>query len=539
MGSSNAWWRDAVVYQVYPRSFADESGDGEGDLAGVISRMPYLAALGVDAIWLSPFYPSPQLDAGYDVSDPRDVDPRFGDLDDARRMIGEAHARGLRVIVDLVPNHFSTSHRWFQEALASPPGSPERARFHFRDGRGPDGSEPPTNWISFFTGPAWTRITESDGSPGQWYVNMFDSSQADLNWTNPDVIEDFHETLRFWLDMGVDGFRVDVAFGLAKDMTYADADDPVALIEGVRLDLDDGSEEAQRRRDLVAGSPYLDRDEVQDIYRGWREILDSYDGDRMAVAEAWLPPHRARRYVAEDTLHQIFNFDFLVAPWDAAALRTVIESTIAGLAPAPVTWALNNHDTPRVATRLGGGPTGVRRARALALLTHALPGSVYIFQGEELGLEDADIPADRREDPVFLRSGGEQLGRDGARAPLPWEGERPPYGFGGADTWLPQPDDWADRTVEAEETDPSSTLGLYRTSLRLRHAHPGLAQGAPWRLRESDTDVVDLERGDGFRCIANCSTEPVRLPDGTLLISSSPLEAPGLLPPDTTAWIQT
>lgn len=538
MGSPDAWWRDAVVYQVYPRSFADESGDGEGDLAGVISRLPYIAALGVDAIWLSPFYPSPQLDAGYDVADPRDVDPRYGTLADAERMIEAAHARGLKVIVDLVPNHFSTAHPWFQEALASPPGSPARDRFHFRDGRGPGGDEPPNNWASLFTGPSWTRVTEADGLPGQWYMNMFDSSQADLNWTNPEVIEDFHTTLRFWLDLGVDGFRVDVAFGLAKDMSYPDVPDPVGLVEGVRLDLDNGTEEAQRRRDLVAGSPYMDRDEVQDIYRGWREILDSYPGDRMAVAEAWLPPHRARRYIAEDTLHQIFNFDFLAAPWDASTLRRVITSTIEGLAPAPVTWALNNHDTARAASRLGGGAVGVRRARALALLTQALPGSLYIFQGEELGLEDADIPAERREDPVFLRSKGEQLGRDGARAPLPWSGDAPPYGFGGAHTWLPQPDGWGPLTVAAQEKDPLSTLQMYRRSLRLRHAHPGLRRESPWRFVDDAPEVVVLERGAGFVCVSNCSPSPVALPSGTVLMSSGGLDG-GSLPPDTTVWVQT
>ncbi len=539
MSAPDAWWRDAVVYQVYPRSFADESGDGEGDLAGVISRLPYLAALGVDAIWLSPFYPSPQLDAGYDVADPRGVDPRFGTIDDAQRMIDEAHARGLRVIVDLVPNHFSTAHPWFHEALAAPPGSPERARFHFRDGRGPNGDEPPNNWASLFTGPSWTRITEADGLPGQWYMNMFDSSQADLNWTNPDVIADFHTTLRFWLDMGVDGFRVDVAFGLAKDMTYPDVPDPVGLVEGVRLDLDNGTEESQRRRDLVSGSPYMDRDEIQDIYRGWREILDSYDGDRMAVAEAWLPPARARRYVAGDTLHQIFNFDYLAAPWDASALRRIIASTIEGLAPAPVTWALNNHDTARVASRLGGGELGVRRARALALLTHALPGSLYIYQGEELGLQDADIPAERREDPVFIRSKGEQLGRDGARSPLPWSGDTPPYGFGGVSTWLPQPDDWAGLTVASQEPDPASTLSLYRASIRLRHAHPGLSGDAPWHLADADGDVVILERGNGFVSVSNCTDQPIARPRGVLLLSSAPLTADGQIPPDTTAWFQT
>ena len=526
------WWVDAAVYQVYPRSFADASGDGTGDLAGVIDRMPYIAALGVDAVWLSPFYPSPQNDSGYDVRDPRDVDPVYGCLDDARRLIEAAHERGLRVIVDIVPNHFSTEHPWFAEAVAGGPGSAARSRFHFRQGRGAGGDEPPNNWLSLFTGPAWTRITEADGTPGEWYLNMFDSTQADLNWTHPDVHADFIETLRFWLDLGADGFRIDVAFGLAKDMTYADAVDPAAVLDEVRLDLPSDN---SRTVDM---SHYLDRDEVQEVYREWRRVLDSYPGDRMAVAEAWLPPDRARAYVQPDTLHQIFNFDFLAAPWDAAVLRSTIESTIAGLAPAPVTWALSNHDSPRVVTRLGGGAAGRARARALALLAQALPGSLYVFQGEELGLEDAHVPPERREDPLWFRSGGEQVGRDGARVPLPWSGSLPPYGFGGDGTWLPQPDDWAHLTVEAQEADPASTLHLYRSGLWLRRAHPGLAASQPLAWWDLGEGVVAFRRGDGFACVANCRSEAIALPEGTMLIASGPVRR-GALPADTTAWLQT
>lgn len=531
--SAGPWWVDAVTYQVYPRSFADANRDGTGDLAGVISRLPYIAALGVDAVWLSPFYPSPQHDSGYDVSNPRDVDPMYGTVDDARELIKQAHARGLRVIVDIVPNHFSTEHPWFAEAVAAGPGSPARTRFHFRPGRGAHGDEPPNNWLSLFTGPAWTRVTEADGSPGEWYLNMFDSTQIDLNWTHPDVRADFIETLRFWLDLGADGFRVDVAMGLAKDMTYADATDPEAVLEEVRLDL---PSDGPRSADL---SHYLDRDEIFEIFREWRAVLDSYPGDRMAVAEAWVPAHRAPLYVQRDTLHQIFTFDFLAAPWDAARLRTIITDAIANLDPAPVTWALCNHDSPRVATRLGGGPAGLRRARAMALLAQALPGSLYVFQGEELGLEDADIPADRREDPVWFRSGGEQLGRDGARVPLPWSGSAAPYGFGGVDTWLPQPDDWASLTAEAQQMDPDSTLNLYRHGLRLRRAHPGLVPGTPLIWHDMPGDLVAFERGDGFMCIANCGSGPVDLPEGTVLLSSVPLESATALPRDATAWLQT
>ena len=535
------WWVDAVIYQVYPRSFADSNGDGEGDLSGIIDRLPYLADLGVDAIWLSPFYPSPMNDGGYDVADPRAVDPRYGTLDDAQRLIDRAHALDLRVLVDIVPNHVSQAHPWFRAALASAPGSPERARFHFRDGRTPD--EPPNNWRSLFTGPAWTRVTESDGSLGQWYLHIFDSSQPDLNWSNPDVLEDSLTTLRFWLDRGVDGFRVDVALGLAKDMSYADHHDPVGLVEGLRLDLYDGSPEAEARLDLVPGSPLFDRDEVQDIYRRWRAVLDSYPGHRMAVAEAWLRPDRARRYIQPDTLHQIFNFDFLGAPWDAATVRRVIVSTLDGLQGAPATWALSNHDSPRVVTRLGGGEAGRQRARALALLVQALPGSAYIFQGEELGLADVDIPAERRQDPVFHRSGGAQLGRDGARVPLPWSGTAAPYGFGGAATWLPQPDDWGPLTVQAQAGDPDSMLELYRSALRIRHSHRGLRPGEPFAMLDLGPDIVAIERGHGLVCLTSCADEPMSLPlGGVALLASDRQAKAGLhetwLPADSTLWLQ-
>ena len=362
---------------------------------------------------------------------------------------------------------------------------------------------------------------------------MFDSTQIDLNWTHPDVRADFIETLRFWLDLGADGFRVDVAMGMAKDMTYADAADPEAVLDEVRLDL---PSDGPRSADL---SHYLDRDEVFDIFREWRRVLDSYPGDRMAVAEAWVPAERAPLYVQPDTLHQIFTFDFLAAPWDAPKLRGIISEAIRNLDPAPVTWALCNHDSPRVATRLGGGEAGVRRARAMALLAQALPGALYVYQGEELGLEDADIPPDRREDPVWFRSGGEQLGRDGARVPLPWSGTEPPYGFGGVNTWLPQPADWAMLTVEAEEADPSSTLHLYRSALRLRRAHPGLSAGQPLEWWDLGDDVVAFRRGDGFACVANCGVEPLALPAGTVLLSSVDQHGAGMLAPDTTAWLQT
>jgi len=538
------WWHTAAVYQVYPRSFRDSNGDGTGDLRGVIDELPYLASLGIDALWLSPFYPSPQRDSGYDVADPRGVDPMYGTLDDARELIEKAHERGLRIIVDVVPNHSSSDRTWFQEALASPPGSAARARYHFRDGRGPDGDEAPTNWVSWFGGGAWTRIAEPDGTPGQWYLHQFDVSQPDLNWANTEVVEDGLQTLRFWLDLGADGFRVDVALGLAKDMTYPDIDDPEALISAMRMDLDDGSEEAMERRRRVANSAILDRDEVQDIYRGWRAVMDEYDRDVMAVAEAWVPPERAARYVAPDTLHQIFNFDFMAATWDAERLRRVIEATIAGLAitQAPATWALSNHDSPRVVTRLGGGAEGLRRARTLALVAHALPGAVYVYQGEELGLADVDLPDSARQDPVFLRTNGEQKGRDGARVPMPWSGSETPYGFGtNADTWLPMPDEWTDVTVAAEDADPGSTLNQYRAMLRLRHELPALLSGG-LTVQVLDGDLLVIERGPDFTCIANCGADTAELSiPGRILVASDPsVMAEGgriTLPPSTGAWI--
>lgn len=540
------WWHHAAVYQVYPRSFRDTDGDGTGDLRGIIDELPYIASLGVDAVWLSPFYPSPQRDSGYDVADPRGVDPMYGSIDDARDLIAQAHSRGLRIIVDVVPNHTSSDREWFREALAAAPNSAERARYHFLDGRGPEGAEPPTNWVSWFGGGAWTRTAGAGGEPGQWYLHTFDESQPDLNWSNPEVVADGLETLRFWLDLGVDGFRVDVALGLAKDMAYPDIDDPVGLTLAMRMDLDDGSAESMQRRRRVANSAVLDRDEVQDIYRGWRSLMDGYDRDVMAVAEAWVPPERAARYVAPDTLHQIFNFDFMAAPWDIDRLRSVIESTMDGLSTvgAPATWALSNHDTSRVVSRLGDGDEGRRRARALALIAHALPGAVYVYQGEELGLADVDLPDEARQDPVFLRTKGEQKGRDGARVPMPWSGTSAPYGFGSTvNTWLPMPDDWSLLTVEAESVDPSSTLSQYRAMLRLRRVCADL-RGDDVDLPASAKGILVIRRGEGFACVVNfgSATAPSPVLGEVLVASDVSVEIEGgrvTLPPSTGAWIQT
>ncbi|RIK17270.1 MAG: alpha-amylase, partial [Acidobacteria bacterium] len=356
------WWRHAVIYQVYPRSFADSDGDGVGDLPGITSRLPYLAGLGVDAIWISPFYVSPMADAGYDVADYRDVDPLFGSLADADALLARAHELGIRVIVDLVPNHTSDEHAWFREALAAGPGSPERARYVFRDGRGADGGQPPNNWRSVFGGIAWTRVTEPDGTPGQWYLHLFDDKQPDLDWRNPEVVEEFHSILRFWLDRGVDGFRVDVAHSLIKAEGLPDWHER-AVMAGA-------ADDAAAHANL---GPMWDQDEVHEIYRGWRAILDSYGesapgmGDRVLVAEAWLPhQRRTMRFVREDEMHQAFNFHFLETAWRAEDLREVIEESLAEaeVVGAPTTWVLSNHDVVRHASRLGL-PVGTHRPNGI------------------------------------------------------------------------------------------------------------------------------------------------------------------------------
>ncbi|MFJ9699279.1 glycoside hydrolase family 13 protein [Streptomyces fradiae] len=457
------WWRDAVIYQVYVRSFADADGDGIGDLRGARERLPHVARLGADAVWLTPFYASPQADGGYDVSDHRAVDPVFGDLADADALVRTAHELGLRVILDVVPNHTSDRHPWFQAALAGT----GRDRYHFRPGRGPDGSLPPNDWESVFGGPAWTRVAD-----GSWYLHLFAPEQPDLNWEHEEVRADFASVLRFWLDLGVDGFRFDVAHGMAKAPGLPD----VGHREQARLI---GAQEL----------PFFDQDGVHEIHREWRRLLDAYaagpegptgpggGAERVGVAEAWAPtPERLALYVRRDELHQAFNFHYLRCPWDAAALRRVIDESLraTGAVGAPATWVLSNHDVVRHATRLGG----VRQARAAALLMLALPGSVYLYQGEELGLpEVADLPDGARRDPAFHRGDGQDGLRDGCRVPIPWTREGTSYGFGPGGSWLPQPAGWGGLSVEAQTGDPDSVLELYRAALALRRAHPALGAG--------------------------------------------------------------
>lgn len=535
------WWRDAVIYQIYPRSFADGDGDGIGDLAGVRQHLDHLRDLGVDAIWFTPWYDSPLADGGYDVADYRRIHPAFGDLAEAEALIAEALALGIRTIVDVVPNHVSDRHPWFQAALAAGPGSPERERFWFRPGRGANGDRMPTDWVSNFSGDTWTRTTDADGTPGEWYLHLFSPEQPDLNWNHPDVRREHEEILRFWFDRGVAGVRIDSAALLVKDPALPEVPENPAAGE----------------------HPNQDRDELHDIYRSWRAIADSYPGTRVLVGEIWLPDiDRFAMYLRPDELHTAFNFDFLARPWDTDELRASIDETLAAHAPvgAPSTWVLSNHDVTRPVTRYGradtsfafatkrrGTPTdlalGRRRARAAALLTAALPGSLYIYQGDELGLPEVeDLPADRLEDPMHFRSGGVDPGRDGCRVPLPWRGGVAPFGFSPsgatAEPWLPQPADWVELTVEKQQSDPASMLWLYRQALRLRRAEGGLGDG-PFAWLDAPHGVLAFARGDRFVSVTNLSGGPVALPENTaILLSSSPLEA-GLLPPDSTAWLRT
>ena len=528
---------------MYLRSFADSDGDGVGDIGGLRGKLPYLADLGVDAVWITPWYPSPMADGGYDVRDYCDIDPRFGTLADADALIADAHRLGLRVIIDLVANHTSSEHPWFAAALAAGPGSPERQRYFFRDGRA-GGAEPPNDWISAFGGSAWTRVVEPDGRPGQWYLHTFAPEQPDLDWSQDAVREEFDAVLRFWLDRGVDGLRVDAAPAMAKVPGLPDAGhEPGARFES---------------RTWV-GNPHWDVDGVHDILRRWRALGDSYEGGRLFVTEAVVrDPERLSRYVRPDEMHTSFNFDYLTAPWEAGRLRVVIDESIAALEQvgAPPTWVLSSHDETRHVTRFGRAYTGagfggaavpaspadldlgLRRARAAALLTLALPGSAYLYQGEELGLPEVeDLPEEVLQDPTWERSGHTDRGRDGCRVPLPWAGDRPPFGFTaeGVAPWLPQPPGWSALTVAAQRADPGSTLSLYRAALRVRHGLPALAT-APLSWRESSDDVLAFDRGPSFACVVNLSARVVEL-DGPILLASGPCSDG--LPPDTAVWLSS
>ncbi len=537
------WWRQAVVYQIYPRSFADANGDGIGDLRGIIGRVDHLRRLGVDAVWLSPFYPSALADGGYDVDDYRAVAPELGSLDDLDALVVALHESGIKLIVDIVPNHTSNRHAWFREAVASAPGSGARERYVIRRGLGDDGERPPTDWRSYFGGPAWEPLGDGD-----WYLHLFAPEQPDLNWADQEVRDDFLRTLRFWSDRGVDGFRVDVASLLVKDGS---------VITGVGGDLPT-QEELSSGRFSDGTHPFEDRDDVHEIYRTWRAVFDGYDPPRMAVAEAWVPAHRRVRFASPEGLGQAFNFDLLQTAWDAAAFRKVIDENLALAreAGASSTWVLSNHDMVRHATRyavpngtdlvawLRDGATdpapdvaqGLRRARAATLLALALPGSAYLYQGEELGLpEVTDLPPEVLQDPTYARSGGAEKGRDGCRVPLPWRESGESFGFGSGSAHLPQPTWFGRYAVERELADPDSTLQLYLAALADRRSLLG-AEELTWR--DAEPDVVAFERTGGWVSVTNFGTTPTALPEGRVVIASGPL-TDGALPPETTAWLVT
>jgi len=548
-----AWWRQAAVYQIYPRSFADANGDGIGDLRGIISRVPYLRELGIDAVWLSPFYPSALADGGYDVDDYRDVDPAIGTLTDFDEMSAALHGAGIRLIVDLVPNHSSDRHAWFREALASPRGSNARERYIFRDGRGESGELPPSDWESIFGGPAWTRVED-----GQWYLHLFAREQPDFNWKHPEVREDFLTTLRFWSDRGVDGFRVDVAHGLAKDLS-----EPLP-----------SKAELKALPQLDGTHPLWDRDEVHEIYAEWRTVFDEYTPPRMAVAEAWAQTaERRARYAHPGSLGQAFNFDLLEADFDAGDFRRIVTGNLAEAAAhgSSITWVFSNHDVVRHATRyalapsdgtskrgaawlLAGGPAdgidpelGVRRARAATLFELALPGSAYLYQGEELGLHEvADIPAEQRQDPSFFRASREQLeqdgpGRDGCRVPLPWTRTGSSFGFGEGGSHLPQPAWFGDVSVEAQDGVEGSTLTLYREALRRRHELE-TAETLTWDESLSTGDVLAFERPGGWVTVTNFGDAPASVPAAEVLLASGEVERGQdgalVLPGATTVWLR-
>jgi len=540
------WWRDSVTYQIYIRSFADANGDGKGDVAGIISRLPYLKKLGVDAIWITPWYPSPQKDHGYDVADFMDIEPDYGTLSDAKKLIEQSHKLGMRLLVDIVPNHCSDQHKWFQEALAAKPGSKERDRFIFRDGKGENGDTPPNNWQAVFGGSAWHRITESDGKAGQWYLHLFAVEQPDFNWQNQEVKDYFEKVLKFWLDLGVDGFRIDVAHGMIKADGLPDVPSDPKLLEGKPM-------------------PFWDQDGVHEIYKEWRKILDSYPNDRMAVAEAWVhPATRIARYLRPGELMNSFNFEFLGSKWDVAEIKNNINKSIEaiGAVGAPSSWVFNNHDVVRSVDRfdlglgLSGGTTlerhgdvnkfnlerGRKRAIAGALLMLALPGGAYIYQGEELTLPEArEIPEDRLSDPRWKMSNYTDRGRDGCRVPLPWRSNNAgAFGFSDnakltpKDSWLPQSSNWGDFSVEAQDSDPNSSLNLYRKALEIRKSLSGLGDG-PMSWVDAPDHVVAFSRPGDFYCYLNLGAD-FKLPQAAkVLVSSSPIEN-GVLPTDTAVW---
>jgi alpha-glucosidase len=540
---SPKWWRTAVIYQIYPRSFADGNGDGIGDLVGTTARLEYLRSLGIDAIWFSPFFKSPQKDAGYDVADYKTIDPLFGTNEEFYDLLAKAHSLGLRIIVDIVPNHSSDQHELFQAALKAAPGSPEREIYIFRDGKGANGELPPNNWESVFGGNAWTRTTNPDGTPGQWYLHIFDSSQPDFNWENPKVTDLFEDILGFWLDKGVDGFRIDVAHGLVKEVGLPD----------VKVGATHVVDETEH--------PFWGQEGVHDIIRGWRKLLNRYE-DRAMCAEAWvLPLSRMAKWVREDEYHQTFNFGYLETPWDRNALEKVVAESLRefGKVGAPSTWVLSNHDTIRHTSKYGVpsiplhgqgiGPNseqpdeamGLRKARAASAFMLGLPGGAYIYQGEELGLpEHTMLEGKYRQDPTWFRTNGEKVGRDGCRVPLPWEANGgPSFGFNTTGkSWLPAPDSFKRYARDAQEGVAGSTLELYKRLIKERKEFAmgsGEFRFAPEYSSDSTLGYIN----NGVLVISNFGPDSVNVPAGKLLVTTQhDLTVEGVLEHDQTAWIK-
>ncbi len=551
------WWRQAVIYQIYPRSFKDSNGDGIGDIKGITSKIGYLSSLNVDAVWLSPFYPSALADGGYDVDDYRDVDPKLGTLADFDEMLNKLHEAGIRVFVDIVPNHSSNRHEWFKEAIAAEPGSAARNRYIFRDGKGANGELPPTNWPSHFAPSAWSHESTQGGKHNQWYCHLFAPEQPDFNWDNREIEDDFLKTLKFWADRGVDGFRIDVAHALKKDLS-----EPL--------------KDQARYPDLVNRKPgdniLFDRDEVHEIYKEWRQLFNQYDPPRVAVAEAYVPADRLALYASADELGQAFNFELLNANFNATEFKTVIDRglTQAKALGSSSTWCLNNHDQMRPATKYGLLPTvdhirwknsagatspldenlGMRSAIAASMLIMALPGCTYIYQGEELGLHEVlGIPEDQIQDPQYLRNLKVDVGRDGCRVPLPWTSSGSSFGFGDGGSHLPQPQWFAKNSVEVESKDPQSPLSIFRKALELRK---GLVTEEEMQWHETgDANVLHFSRPNGWHCITNFGRGHFDLTGkGEILHSSGPLAEAGIylihgvetsgndLPPATTVWLQ-
>lgn len=553
---SAEWWRKAVIYQVYPRSFADADGDGIGDLQGITEKLDSLASLGIDAIWFSPFFKSPQKDAGYDISDYRLIDPIFGTNEDFDVLLAKAKSLGIRIIVDIVPNHTSDQHAWFQAAVKSAPGSLERDYYHFRDGKGENGELPPNNWQSIFGGPAWSRITESDGTLGQWYLHLFDSSQPDLNWENPKIADEFDDILRFWLDKGVDGFRVDVAHGMVKRHGLPDA---TIYDENLRERPISNLTMAEAEEAV----PYWGQPGVHDAIRRFRRVIDEYE-DRAMCAEASMSPlPRLAMWVRPDEYHQSFNFDYMHSKYEAGAIKKIVTDSIVeyGKVGASSTWVLSNHDGIRHATRLGIAPEntprpgdgihptdpapdealGLRRARAATAFMLGLPGSSYLYQGEELGLPEAwQLEGKYRQDPTYARTNGERIGRDGCRVPLPWVADATESnGFNNTGkSWLPQPANYRVFARNLQEGVAGSTLELYKRLLKVRKEF-NLGAGAFSWVDDYDSETSLSYLNNGVLVITNFSGDPIALPAGELLVTTQhDLTIEGVLEHDQTVWLK-